>query len=64
MPTQLLIYKSAIPLNRSIHHDCFVEIGANYTFAAAVNSVPLMAVEFPMASSEYAIVFGGTEWLN
>ncbi len=61
MTTQLLIYKSAVPLNRSIHHDCFVEVGTNYTFAASVNSVPLMGVEFPLASTEYAIVFGGTE---
>ena len=61
MSTQLLIYKSAVPINRTLHHDCFVDIGANYGFAAEVNSVPLMAVEFPHAASEYAIVFGGTE---
>jgi hypothetical protein len=61
MSTQLLIYKSAVPINRTLHHDCFVDIGANYAFAAEVNSVPLMAVEFPQAASEYAIVFGGTE---
>jgi hypothetical protein len=61
MSTQLLIYKSAVPLNRTVHQDCFVDIGANYAFAADVNSVPLMAIEFPQAASEYAIVFGGTE---
>jgi hypothetical protein len=61
MSTQLLIYKSAVPINRVVHHDCFVDIGANYAFAAEVNSVPLMAVEFPQAAGEYAIVFGGTE---
>jgi hypothetical protein len=61
MTTQLLIYKSAVPINRTLHHDCCVDIGANYTFTSEVNSVPLMAVEFPMAASEYAIVFGGTE---
>ena len=61
MSTQLLIYKSAAPINRTVHHDCFVDIGANYGFAAEVNSVPLMAVEFPQAAGEYAIVFGGTE---
>lgn len=58
---QLLIYKAAVPINRTVHHDCFVDIGANYGFAAEVNSVPLMAVEFPQAVSEYAIVFGGTQ---
>jgi hypothetical protein len=60
MSTQLLIYQSAVPVNRNTHHDCFVDIGANFTFAADVNSVPLMAVEFPHAASEYAIVFGGS----
>jgi hypothetical protein len=57
---QLLIYKSAVPINRMVHHDCFVDIGSNYGFAAGVNSVPLMAVEFPQAAGEYAIVFSGT----
>jgi SapC protein len=61
MSTQLLIYKSAVPVNRTTHHDCFVDVHANYTYAAAVNSVPLMAVEFPLAATEYPIVFGGTE---
>jgi hypothetical protein len=61
MSTQLLIYKSAVPINRTVHHDCFVEMGTNYGFTAEVNSVPLMAVEFPQAATEYAIVFGGTD---
>jgi hypothetical protein len=61
MSTQLLIYKSAVPINRAVHHDCFVDIGANYGFAAEINSAPLMAVEFPQAASEYAIVFAGNE---
>lgn len=60
MSTQLLLYKSAVPINRTVHHDCFVDIGANYAFAADVNSVPLMAIEFPLAAGEYTIVFGGT----
>ena len=59
MSTQLLIYKSAVPINRTLHHDCFVDVGANYAFTSEVNSVPLMAIEFPLAASEYAIVFGG-----
>jgi hypothetical protein len=61
MSTQLLIYRSAVPVNRSTHHDCFVDVGSNYGFTAEVNSVPLMAIEFPQAMAEYAIVFGGTE---
>jgi hypothetical protein len=61
MTTQLLIYKSAVPVNRTTHHDCFVDIGMNYAFTAAINSVPLMAVEFPLAAGEYPIVFGGSD---
>jgi len=38
-----------------------VEIGADYAFSRKVNSVPLMAVEFPGAAAEYAIVFAGNE---
>jgi hypothetical protein len=60
MSMQLLIYKSAVPVNRTLHQDCFVEIGANYAFTAEINSVPLMGIEFPLAASEYAIVFGGS----
>src|SRR6266436_3056419 len=33
---------------------------AIYSFRAKVNSVPLMAVEFPQAAAEYAIVFAGS----
>jgi hypothetical protein len=61
MSTQLLIYKSAVPISRTVHHDCFVEVGSNYLFTAEVNSVPLMGIEFPQAANEYAIVFGGSE---
>ena len=60
MTTQLLIYRSAVPVNQAIHADCSVETGTNYAFSAGVNSVPLMAVEFPQAANELAIVFGGS----
>ncbi|MGE0222146.1 MAG: SapC family protein [Acetobacteraceae bacterium] len=59
--TQLLIYKSAVPVSRARHGDCCVETGGNYAFTGEVNSVPLMAVEFPQAANEYAIVFAGPE---
>ena len=59
--TQLLIYKTAVPITRARHADYFVEMGPDYTFSDAVNSVPLMAVEFPQAASEYPIVFAGTD---
>jgi hypothetical protein len=60
MPTQLLIYEKVAPLSNARHSDCAVEFSANYQFSANVNSVPLMAVEFPEAAPEYAIVFAGT----
>jgi hypothetical protein len=36
-----------------------VEAGADYSFTRNVNSLPLMAVEFPQAAPDYAIVFAG-----
>jgi hypothetical protein len=61
MTTQLLIYRTAVPVNRGRHGHSFVEVGTDYTFSSEVNSVPLMAVEFTEAASEYAIVFAGAE---
>lgn len=61
MSNLLLIYKTATPISRSRHADCSVEIGGDYAFSREVNSVPLMAVEFPQAASEYAIVFAGAD---
>lgn len=61
MTTQLLIYKTAVPVSRARHTGWFIETKPNYAFSAEINSVPLMAVEFPQAASEYAIVFAGAE---
>jgi SapC len=61
MPTQLLIYETVVPLTVSRHKDCAMEIRGNYAFSGKINSVPLMAVEFPNAAAEYAIVFAGNE---
>ncbi|MGN6309574.1 MAG: SapC family protein [Xanthobacteraceae bacterium] len=61
MATQLLIYKTAVPISTARHRDWSVEGGAGYAFSGEINSVPIMAVEFPAAASEYAIVFAGTE---
>lgn len=60
MASQLLIYESAVPVTSTRHGDASVQAGADYGFSRRVNSVPLMAVEFPHAAAEYAIVFGGT----
>lgn len=60
MASQLLIYESAVPVTSTRHADASVEVLADYGFSRRVNSVPLMAVEFPHAATEYAIVFSGT----
>jgi hypothetical protein len=60
MASQLLIYESAVPVSASRHGNVSVEVGADYGFSRKVNSLPLMAVEFPHAAAEYAIVFSGT----
>jgi len=61
MATQLLIYETAVPVSAARHRDACVEAGGDYAFARNVNSVPLMAVEFPHAAAEYAIVFAGAK---
>lgn len=61
MTTQLLFYGNVNPVNRQKHKDLYVKTGADYSFAKEVNSVPLMAVEFPAAAAEYAIVFAGKD---
>jgi hypothetical protein len=57
MTRQLLIYETAVPVSSGRHGKASVEPGKGYAFARAINSVPLMAVEFPLAAPEYAIVF-------
>lgn len=59
--TQLLIYKTAIPVSRARHAGWSVDTVPNHAYTAEVNSVPLMAIEFPQAASEYVIVFTGNE---
>lgn len=59
MSAQLLIYESAVPVSRSRHENLSVQVGEDYSFCRTVNSVPLIALEFPHAAAEYAIVFAG-----
>jgi hypothetical protein len=59
MAKQLLIYETAVPLSAARHKEFSVETGADYGFSDKINSVPLMAVEFPEAAAEYPIVFAG-----
>lgn len=57
MTTQLLIYETAVPVSSGRHGKAAIEAGKGYGFARKINSVPLTAVEFPLAAAEYAIVF-------
>jgi hypothetical protein len=59
MPKQLLIYEKAVPVTVKKHGNVSIKAGADYAFAKDVNSVPLLATEFDLASVEYAIVFSG-----
>lgn len=61
MSKQLLIYSRAQAVNSQRHREWSVKAGDNFEFAREVNSVPLTAVEFVTASSEYPIVFAGSE---
>jgi hypothetical protein len=58
--TQMLFYDKVVPVSLTQHRDLCIE-RVDFGFAAKVNSVPLMAVEIPMAAPEYTIVFAGTE---
>ena len=59
MPTQLLVYETAVPITHARHGKWSLEVGQDYSFSRRVNSVPLMTAEFPSAAGEYAMVFGG-----
>jgi len=58
--TQLLIYGQVEAVNKQRHQDWSIKAGRDFNFAKAVNSVPLMAVEFPSAAADYSIVFAGS----
>ena len=60
MSTQLLIYEKAVPVTSQRHRGWSIKKATDYGFAQHVNAVPLTAVEFGAAASEYAIVFTGT----
>jgi hypothetical protein len=57
--TQLLFYSAATPISAQRHRDYAVEGTNNFDFASRTNSVPVMAVEFAKAASEYTLVFAG-----
>lgn len=58
--TQLLFYDQVVPVSSQRHRDLSIE-RVDFGFAAKVNSVPLTAVEIPLAAREYTIVFAGQD---
>ncbi len=58
--TQLLFYDQVVPVSSQRHRDLSIE-RVDFGFAAKVNSVPLTAVEIPLAAREYTIVFAGKD---
>jgi len=54
---QLLIYGDVQALSARKHAKLSVKTGDNYDFARKINSVPLMAAEFPAATLEFSVVF-------
>jgi hypothetical protein len=60
MAKQLMIYESAVPVSNSRHGAWSIDAGTDFRFSREVNSVPLTAVEFTSAASEYVIIFAGT----
>jgi len=57
---QMLFYENVSAVSPQRHGDLSID-REDFTFAANVNSVPLMAVEMTAAASEYTIVFAGDE---
>ncbi|PMR72714.1 SapC family protein [Billgrantia endophytica] len=57
MATQLLIYRDVQPITRDKHGELSLKVGKDFGFAKDINSVPLMAAEFPTAASDLPIVF-------
>ena len=58
--TQALIYENVTPVSSEVHRELSVET-VNFEFASKVSSVPLTAVEIPIACREYPIVFAGDD---
>lgn len=60
MAKQLMIYETAVPVAHGRHASWSVDAGSDFGFSREINSVPLTAVEFTAAASEYVIIFAGT----
>ncbi|MGR8919276.1 MAG: SapC family protein [Gammaproteobacteria bacterium] len=61
MTTQLMFYERVTPVSTERHGAWGIEPLESFAFAATANSVPLTAVEFPLAVRDFPIVFAGNE---
>ncbi|MDR5907394.1 SapC family protein [Franzmannia qiaohouensis] len=61
MATQLLIYRDVQPITRDKHGELSLKVGKDFGFAKDINSVPVMAAEFPAAASDLPVVFTEAE---
>lgn len=61
MSAQLLFYNEVVPISVERHRNWHVRELTDYSFTGESNSVPLMAVEFLNASSDFPIVFAGDD---
>jgi hypothetical protein len=57
MSTQLLFYERVTPVALQRHKNWSVAAVGDYEFARKANAVPLNAVEIPLATREYTVVF-------
>lgn len=55
------MFKKLVPINSSQHKDIKLKRAQNYNFAKQVHVAPLLAHEFPQASSSFPIIFHKNE---
>jgi hypothetical protein len=61
MTTQMMFYEKVAPISFQQHADLCINHRNGFAFAGRVNSVPLTAIEIPLAAREYTIVFAGND---
>lgn len=61
MAKQLLIYERVVPVSSDVHRNTSIKKSDDYSFAAKLNSVPLLAAEFLTAAQDYPIVFATSD---
>lgn len=57
----LLIYENAVPLSKEVHRNLSVDFSGGYGFAAELNTIPIVAEEFPLVATGLPIIFAQSE---